>query len=54
MDKITISIFAATLGAALLVKLNRAVESSCVLGMNTTTWRGSIYVWPNKPSAMSS
>ena len=24
------------------------------LGMNTTTWRGSIYVWPNKPSAMSS
>ena len=24
------------------------------LGMNTTTWRGSIYVWLNKPSAMSS
>ena len=24
------------------------------LGMNTITWRGSIYVWPNKPSAMSS
>ena len=22
------------------------------LGMNTRTWRGSIYVWPNKPSAI--